>query len=351
MKGDAVTKIAIMGVGAAGSYIGAFLAREGEDITFIDQWPEHVEMMKRVGLRASGSQGDFTIPVKALHLTEAQSIQEPFDIVFIAVKSYDTEWATHFMVRYLKPTGFVVSSQNCMNDELIASIVGYQREVPCVMSHIEVALWEPGHVNRGGEVGRDHGHDVFRTGETNGRITPRVEHLASMLSCIDGARTTTNIWGERWTKLAQNCMGNPVGGISGLGSQGMAQNPRARTLRIQLARETVLVGQALNYSIEPIGGFDADTWARANEGEVFEEIDASLQPKAGAVDWHSSMAQDVKKGRRSEIDYMNGFVVSKGLEVDVPTPVSAAIVELMRHIDAGQVNPDPANIDRILAAA
>ena len=74
--------------------------------------------------------------------------------------------------------------------------------------------------------------------------------------------------------------------------------------RIHLARETVLVGQALNYTIEPIGGFDADTWAKANEGEVFEEIDASLQGRKGRVNWHSSMAQDVKKGRRSEIDYI-----------------------------------------------
>jgi len=350
-----MTRIAIMGAGAAGSYIGAFLTREGQDITFIDQWPEHVETMKRDGIRASGSQGDFTVPVKALHLTEAQSLfareGEPFDIAFVAVKSYDTEWATHFIKRYLKPTGFVVSSQNCMNDELIASIVGWEREVPCVMSHIEVALWEPGHVTRGGEPGRDHGHDVFRVGETNGRVTPRVEHLVNMLSCIDGAKVTTNIWGERWAKLAQNSMGNPVGGISGLGSQGMAQDPRARMLRIHLARETVLVGKALNYNVEPVAGFDADTWARANEGDVFEEIDANLQARRGRVDWHSSMAQDVKKGRRSEIDYMNGYVVRKGQEVGVPTPASAAVVAAMREIDAGRLKPDPYNIDRVLEEA
>ena len=340
-----------MGAGAAGSQIGAFLTREGEDVTLIDQWPEHVEKMKDVGLRASGVQWDFTVPVKALHLTEVQSIREPFDIAFIAVKSYDTEWATHFIVPHLKPTGYVVSSQNCMNDELIASIVGYEREVPCVMSHIEVALWEPGHVIRGGEIGRDHGHDVFRVGETNGRITPRVEHLVSMLSCIDGARATTNIWGERWAKLTQNAMGNPVGAVSGLGGQGMAQDPRARTIRIHLARETVLVGQALNYTVEPPGGFDAATWARANEGDVFEEIDAKLQSGGGRVDWHASMSQDVKKGRRSEIDHMNGYVVRKGQGVGVPTPVSAAIVAAMHEVDAGRLKPDPSNLDRVLADA
>ena len=344
-----MTKIAIMGAGAAGSYIGAFLTREGEDVTLIDQWPEHVEAMKREGLRASGSQGDYAVPVKALHLTEVQKVQEPFDLIFLAVKSYDTEWATHFIKGYLKPTSFVASAQNCMNDELIASIVGYQREVPCVMSHIEVALWEPGHVTRGGGVGRDQGHDVFRVGETNGRITPRVEHLAGLLSCIDGARVSTNIWGERWAKLTQNCMGNPVGAISGLGFQGLAQSPRARILRIHLARETVLVGKALNYQIEAIGGLDADTWARANEGDVFEEIDARLQEWRNRVDWHASMAQDVKKGRHTEIDYMNGYVVRKGEEEAVPTPVSVAIVAAVHEVEAGRLKPDPSNIDRVLA--
>ena len=76
-------KIAIMGPGAVGSYVGAFLAREGEDVTFIDMWPEHVETMRRQGLRASGSQGDFTVPVNAMHLTDAQGISEPFDFAFI----------------------------------------------------------------------------------------------------------------------------------------------------------------------------------------------------------------------------------------------------------------------------
>ena len=346
-----MTRIAFMGAGAAACYIGAFLTREGEDITFIDQWPEHVEKMRTEGLSASGSQGDFTVPVKALHLTEAQAIREPFDVAFVAVKSYDTVWATHFIKGYLKPTGYIVSSQNCMNDEVIASIVGWHRELPCVMSRIEVALWEPAHVNRGGPVGRDHGHDVFRVGETNGRITPRVEYLVGLLDHIDGARATTNIWGERWAKLTQNSMGNPVGAISGLGAEDMAANPKARSLRIHIAKETVRVGLAHSYKIEKVAGFDAEVWTKADQGDVFEELDASLLPKPGQVNWHSSMAQDVKKGRLSEVDYMNGYVVKKGQEVGVDTPVSAAILDMMHEIDGHRAKQDPAHIDRVLKTA
>ena len=87
-------RIGIIGAGAIGCVVGGLLTRAGRDVTLIDQWPEHVEAMKRDGLRLSGTCGEHRIPVKALHIHEAQLIEEPFDAVFVAVKSYDTEWAT-----------------------------------------------------------------------------------------------------------------------------------------------------------------------------------------------------------------------------------------------------------------
>jgi 2-dehydropantoate 2-reductase len=345
-----VSKIAIMGAGALGCYIGAFLIREGMDITFIDMWPDHVETMRRDGLRVSGSQGEFSVPAKALHLTDAQAIDDLFDIAFIAVKSYDTEWATHFIKRYVKPDGYFVSSQNSMNDQTIASIVGYQRELGCIASHIEVALWEPGHVTRGGAVGRDHGHFVFRVGEMNGHISPRAEEVAGWLDCIDAAKPTNNLWGERWAKLAQNSIGNAVSAMSGLGSQGMAESPVARYVRIHIGKETVQVGKALNYQIEEISGVDPDLWGAADEPDVFNQLDEMLKARGGRVDWRASMAQDVAKGRRSEVDYLNGLVAEKGREAGIPTPVNHATVEVMRDIDAGRVQPDPSLIDRLIQA-
>jgi 2-dehydropantoate 2-reductase len=146
-------------------------------------------------------------------------------------------------------------------------------------------------------------------------------------------------------------MGNPVGAISGLGAEDMAANPKARALRIHIAKETTRVGLALNYGVEEVAGFDAEVWAKADQGDVYEELEASLLPKPGSVNWHSSMAQDVKKGRLSEIDHMNGYVVGKGREAGVDTPVSAAIVDMMHEIDAQRVGQDPANLDRVLKAA
>src|SRR5215217_1323837 len=182
-------RIAFMGAGAIGSYLGAFMTQAGYAPKLIDPWPEHVDTMKAAGLRASGSQGDFTVPVDAMHLTEVQGVRQPFDIVFVAMKSYDTEWATTLMKGYLAPTGCVVSAQNGINDETIARIVGYERTIGCTISTITVALDRPGHVVRGGRSGRERGYAIFRVGELNGVRSPRVERIAAMLDCVDAART------------------------------------------------------------------------------------------------------------------------------------------------------------------
>jgi glycosyltransferase involved in cell wall biosynthesis len=138
---------------------------------------------------------------------------------------------------------------------------------------------------------------------------------------------------------------------SGLGSVGQRDNANARKLAINLAKETVQVGSALGFNVEPVRGLDADTWNQADDGEVFEEIDAKMLGRKAEVDWRSSMAQDVYKRRRSEIDYMNGYVVRKGREANVPTPASAAVVEGMHKIDSGAWQQDPANIDKVLGDA
>ena len=344
-------RIAIMGPGAVGSYVGAFLVQAGEDdITFIDMWPEHVEKMRAAGLRASGSQGDFTVPAQALHLTEAQNITEPFDYAFITVKSYDTEWATHFIKRYVKDEGAFVSIQNCWNDPTIARIVGPERQLGCIASHIEVALWEPAHVNRGGAPGRDHGHTVFRVGEYNGAVTPRAEALAAKLNHIDAAYATDNLWGERWAKLCQNGMGNAISAMSQLGSQEMAGDARVRRIRINLAKEGAQVGLAQGLAVEAINGLPAEFWADASRGDVFEELDGRLSQSGGRVNWLASMAQDVHKGRKSEVDFMNGLICEKGRETGVPTPYHDAIVAAMRLVDSKEIAPGAENVDRIVRA-
>src|SRR5215471_4932714 len=144
----AIKRVGILGAGAIGSVVGGLLTRAGHDVTLIDQWPEHVNAMKAKGLRLSGTIGDFVVPVRALHIHEMQTVSEPFDAVFVAVKSYDTEWAVALALSYLRePDGVVVDFQNGINDDRVARVAGKSRALGCVIT-ISAGMYEPGHAMR-----------------------------------------------------------------------------------------------------------------------------------------------------------------------------------------------------------
>ncbi|TMJ45843.1 MAG: hypothetical protein E6G84_15365 [Alphaproteobacteria bacterium] len=147
-------RIAIVGTGAVGGYVGAHMAQAGEDVILVDFWPEHVERIRATGLRISHLRDvrEFTIAARAMHVTELQGLsrERPIDIAFVSTKSYDTAWATMMIRQYLAPGGFVVSLQNCINEETIAGIVGWGRTLGAIASSITVELCEPGHVRRAG---------------------------------------------------------------------------------------------------------------------------------------------------------------------------------------------------------
>ena len=265
-------RIAVVGVGAVGGYTGAHIAQAGEDVTFIDFWPEHVEKMKRDGLTVTHHQGPepFTVKVRALHLTEVQQLakEPPIDIAFVCTKSYDTEWATLLIRQYLAPAGYVVSLQNCMNEATIAGIVGWGKVLGCIASNISVGLVEPGRVHRGGIPGRDRGHTVYRTGEIHGRITHRAEEVLRLVSYADSAKATDNLWGERWSKLVTNSMANGVSACTGLSGAQMAQTEAVRRFQARLGSEAIRIGYRLEgFSHLPeviarAGGGDAEALAR-----------------------------------------------------------------------------------------
>ena len=231
-------RIAIVGAGALGGYVGGNLAHQGHDVTLIDPWPENVETIRTKGLELDGLTPEerFTVKgVKILHLTEVQSLaRKPVDVAMVAMKSYDTAWATMLIKPYLSQQGFVVSLQNCLNEETIANIVGWGRTVGVVASLISVDLFEAGRIRRTIPKGGDK-HTVFRVGEPHGRITERVEELVGWFAQIDSSKATTNLWGERWTKLVQNGMGNGVTAATGMTSGDCLRNDIVRRLQIKLA--------------------------------------------------------------------------------------------------------------------
>ena len=193
------------------------------------------------------------------------------------MKSYDTAWATMLIRQYLAPDGYVVSLQNCMNEETIAGIVGWGKTLGCIASSITVNLPEPGHIHRG--AGK-HGaaHTVFRAGEVHGRITPRAEEICRLVGYTDSAKVTGNLWGERWSKLVANVMGNGLSACTGLPGGEMLQNEPIRRFSTRLGSEAIRVGQAHGYQLEEILHLPPETIARAGEGD--ESGDARLRRAA-----------------------------------------------------------------------
>ena len=345
-------KILFIGAGAIGSYLGSFLSRAGHDVTFVDPWAENVETIRRQGISTTGPHEPFEARPAAVHLNDAALLPRDYDIVFLAVKAYDTAWAAQLALRHLASHGYVVSAQNCWPDPVVAAVVGSSRAVGLVMSSIFLSLWKAGHPEHGMSAAGYTRQDVFRAGEHDGRISPRVKELAEILSVIDGARPTNNLWGERWAKLGQNGMGNPVQAISGLGTVEIASTVEGRAMTIHLAAECARVGLTLGYNVPKFGGAPAEQWADASNRATYEALDRQLTPTApGKLNWRSSMAQDIMKGRRTEIDEMNGYVVTRGKECGVPTPVSEAAVEAVHQVERGLLKPARENIMQVLKRA
>jgi 2-dehydropantoate 2-reductase len=336
-------RIAIVGAGAIGCVVGGLLTRAGHDVTLIDQWPEHVETMKAKGLRLSGTCGDHVVPVKAMHVHEASLIDEPFEAAFVAVKGYDTEWATQLAVRHLTPDGVVVDFQNGVNDERVAAVAGRHRTLGCVIT-IGAGLYEPGHAMR-----TDRGAVGFRIGELDGRETGRARRLAEVLSAVAPAKVTTNLIGERWSKLTVNCMANPLSALSGLGSAEVRSAPGIRRVGIHVAAEVILVGRARGVEVEPIYGIIAQRFVDAAEGRGLADVERDLAESVKFLGGgRPSMLQDVMRGRRTEIAELNGYVSDQGRKAGVPTPFNDAIVGLVRSHGVGRLKPDPRNLEPLL---
>jgi 2-dehydropantoate 2-reductase len=341
-------RIAYVGVGAVGGYVAGHLTRAGYDVTLIDPWPEHVESMRKNGLQLSGlTPGErHTVPVKALHITDLQGQvkEKPFDIAFLSAKSYDTEWATLMIKPYLAPDGFVVSLQNCINEERIAAHVGWGRTVGCIASLIAVELYEPGRIKRTVPMGGDR-HTVFRVGEPHGRVTRRVEEVAEMLRAVDSSKATTNLWGERWSKLVINSMRNGLSAATGLFGNQRDTLEGPRWVSIRLGGEAVRVGQALGFQLEKMLGMEPEMLARAGEGhrDALAEITDVLMEgvKKRSDEQRPSMAQDIAKGRRTETDFINGYVAARGAEIGVPAPTHVRMNEAVRRVERGEVKPSP----------
>jgi 2-dehydropantoate 2-reductase len=231
-----------------------------------------------------------------------------------------------------------------MNEETIAGIVGWGKTLGCIASSITVNLPEPGHIHRG--AGK-HGaaHTVFRAGEVHGRITQRAEEVCRLVGYTDSAKATSNLWGERWSKLVANVMGNGLSACTGLPGGELLQSEPIRRFSTRLGSEAIRVGQALGYQLEEILHLAPETIARAGEGDEAAMRACDEQRFADGKRTSSaqrpSMGQDMQKGRRTEIEFLNGFVVREGEKVGLACSANAVLTDLVKRVERDELKPDP----------
>ena len=347
-------RIAIVGAGAVGGYIGAKLAQAGRDVRLVDAWIEHVEHIRAYGLRIDEPAGACTVKPPALHVCDVQSlVRSPLDIALVCTKSYDTAWATRLIEPHLRADGCVVSIQNGLNEARIASVVGWERTLGCIASTISVATVKPGEIARVRTPGGS-AYTVFRVGEAHGRVTARAQRIAELLGGVDSAKVTTNLWGERWSKLVTNSMHHGILGATGIHDHALMQNADTRRLATRCAAEAIRVAQALGHPLEPILRMPAPLWLAAADGVPA----ATAELEAGWTRWmersrephYGSIGQDLAKGRRTEIDAICGYVVAEGDRVGVPAPTQRALYAIVKRVERGELARGLENVAPLVAA-
>jgi 2-dehydropantoate 2-reductase len=351
--------IAIAGSGAVGGTTAAYLRRAGRDVVLVDGWHQNVEAIRRDGLLLKGREDEFVVEARSLHLDELAGLGRALDVVLLAVKSYDTEWMVRALAPHLAPDGCIVSLQNGINEERIADLVGAERTVGCVV-HMSAGMFEPGVATRYTRAD----WLTFSIGELDGQISDRVRGLAELLGAAGPVEVTGDVWGALWAKMALNVMNNGLSGLTGLTSPRLWQDPRGLAAMVRLGGEAVAVCDALGHRmhpIEPAGAPHAlgpERLRRAMEGDE-TALAAVRSVFAGAAEARqkrarenlSSLLQDVTKHRRTEIEYLNGYVARRGAEHGVPAPANELVVDLVLRLERGGLTQDPENLDRFVPAA
>ncbi len=322
-------KIAVLGTGAIGSSIGADLTHAGLDVTLIDQWPAHVKAMKNNGLQVQFKDSQFQVPVKALNLCDLSSAQTEFDIVFLAAKSNDTRWLAEFIKPYLKADSIVVGTQNGMNDDAIASIVGRERVIGCVVE-LQAELFTPGQIQRN----TTRKGSWFTVGELDGSYTPRVKEVAAIMGKVGRCEVTNNIYGAKWTKLIANTMTMGPFSLLGLRNFEACALPGMFDISVKLGRESLAVGAALGYRMEPLFGLRADEFAGSSDENLITTMKTLMSHVGGG---RTAPIHDHLKGRNTEIEFISGLVARKGRELGIPTPANDAVTALDRRINRGEI--------------
>lgn len=320
-------RILIWGAGAIGGTVGAYLARAGHAVTFVDVVPEHVAAIRCPGLHIRGPVEDFTIQAPALLPGE---VTGAWPRIFLCVKAHHTEDACRALLPHLAADGYVLSLQNGLCETLIAGIVGPGRTMGAFVNF--GADWMgPGDIlfgNRGAVV----------LGETDGIMTPRLAALHALMRAFEPeAIMTPDIWSYLWGKLGYGAMLF----AQGLGELGIADclaRPELLPAWRALGGEAVAVALAERVRPRGFNGFDPDAFRPgAPEAAARASVAAMVAFNRPSAKTHSGVWRDLAiRKRRTEVDVQIAPIVEIGARHGLACPAINKLVTLIHEVEQGR---------------
>ncbi|MFX0171902.1 MAG: ketopantoate reductase family protein [Candidatus Hodarchaeota archaeon] len=334
-------RVAVIGVGAIGGPIAAHIAENAVDIVTVTKYPELADLIQSKGIKLQGLETERYVSMKAV--SSIDQLEGKFEIIFLAMKAMDVLDATKALLPFLNDDSVVVTLQNGVVEDDVAVIVGKNRVIGAVVVWASTMV-TPGVINRTAD-------GLFFIGllDESGN-QKRLEEVAKLLKFSQPVTITDNIFGILFNKLGVNAAINGVGAITGLTLGQMADNSQIRYIFMGITTEMITVANELGIQINKIGEFhpQAIVLTGSDSPVDLEKKHKIIQAIFGPYkDVKASTLQSLERGKVSEIDYLNGYIVRKGKELGIPTPINSAITKIVKEIEAGKRKISPNNLSEL----
>ena len=330
--------ITVVGAGAIGGVTAAALKTAGRKVHLVCKHREIADLAMSTGLSISGIKGDRTVRLDAV--PTIADLPGPQDLVLLATKATDCVAAATDLLPFLKPDAVVVSLQNGICEDDIAAVVGRDRTLGCVVGW-GASMLGPGRLEITSE-------GDFIVGDLANRPDDNLPFVRDLLDNVVPARISGNIMGELYAKLIINSCINSLGVIVGVRLGKLLANRKVRRIFIAIMREAMAVAAALEIKVEKGGGGKLDYYAFLEDDGFVKNLRRHLFIRAIGFKYRrikSSSLQSLERGRRTEIDYLNGYIVDRGNEKGVAVPVNTAVVAMIKEIEDGRRQMAWTNLD------
>jgi 2-dehydropantoate 2-reductase len=331
--------ITVIGAGAIGGVLGAYLARAGNQVVLCDIAEEHVQKINQEGIAIEGPEETFTVNCQAMTPDELIKRGKPLEAVFLCVKAHHTLQAISQILPLLREDSFVVSFQNGLCEKQIAALIGEERTVGCFVNFSADYL-EPGRILYGGVAS-------LYIGELDGKVSPRVEKIRQTLSCWGPVNVTDNIWGYLWGKMS-------YAGLlyaTALVDETMAAVVRKLDIRdslMELCSEILEVAE--KEGVHPLGFDDWEpslVFPRAHRDHRLLDLQLERLAERMATNkkTKSGIWRDLAvRKRKTEIDQQLVPIIEIGKKHSIDMPLTTFVVNAIKEIETGSRQMDWQNL-------